>query len=313
MAGVRPKAANSLSLTSGLIETGMTKRVFDYAREAGKIDRVGRLNPLRRGAQPEELAKVALFLASEDASYVNGQAIAVDGGLVVPAIYDADAKTVHELAADARAVADLLVRRDGVDPAMAAYAARAAQSHVGIARRLARDEGARIRRRETILLALRIRGLGDAMKAAADLASIAEDESGASSGERNAAEKAKLMEQLGADPSARTQPPHVRSAINQLEKEQKTRATRFGRDVIDRALVDLASMYRDALVVRWGDPVPLVNADIVDDVGRLARAFTPEGLLLALDAISTARERIAANVPPLLALEAMCISLELPS
>ena len=110
-----------------------------------------------------------------------------------------------------------------------------------------------------------------------------------------------------------TQPPHVRSAINQLEKEQKTRATRFGRDVIDRALVDLASMYRDALVVRWGDPVPLVNADIVDDVGRLARAFTPEGLLLALDAISTARDRIAANVPPLLALEAMCISLELPS
>ena len=83
-------------------------------------------------------------------------------------------------------VAELLVRRDGVDPAMAAYAARAAQSHVGIARRLARDEGARIRRRETILLALRIRGLGDAMKAAADLASIAEDESGASSGERNA-------------------------------------------------------------------------------------------------------------------------------
>ena len=59
----------------------MTQSVFDYAREAGKIDRVGRLNPLRRGAQPEELAKVALFLASDDASYVNGQAVAVDGGL----------------------------------------------------------------------------------------------------------------------------------------------------------------------------------------------------------------------------------------
>jgi NAD(P)-dependent dehydrogenase (short-subunit alcohol dehydrogenase family) len=59
----------------------MTKPVFDYAREANKMDRVGRLNPLHRGAQPEELAKVALFLASDDASYVNGQAIAVDGGL----------------------------------------------------------------------------------------------------------------------------------------------------------------------------------------------------------------------------------------
>ena len=69
------------AICPGLTETGMTKPVFDYAREANKMDRVGRLNPLQRGAQPEELAKVALFLASDDASYVNGQAIAVDGGL----------------------------------------------------------------------------------------------------------------------------------------------------------------------------------------------------------------------------------------
>ncbi|WP_085809591.1 SDR family NAD(P)-dependent oxidoreductase [Sphingomonas sp. TZW2008] len=69
------------AICPGLTETGMTKSVFDYARDAGKMDRVGRLNPLRRGAQPEELARVALFLASDEASYVNGQAIAVDGGL----------------------------------------------------------------------------------------------------------------------------------------------------------------------------------------------------------------------------------------
>jgi NAD(P)-dependent dehydrogenase (short-subunit alcohol dehydrogenase family) len=69
------------AICPGLTETGMTKPVFDYAREADKMDKVGRLNPLRRGAQPEELAKVAAFLASDDASYVNGQAIAVDGGL----------------------------------------------------------------------------------------------------------------------------------------------------------------------------------------------------------------------------------------
>jgi NAD(P)-dependent dehydrogenase (short-subunit alcohol dehydrogenase family) len=69
------------AICPGLTETGMTKPTFDYARDAGKMDRVGRLNPLRRGAQPEELAKVALVLASDDASYVNGQAIAVDGGL----------------------------------------------------------------------------------------------------------------------------------------------------------------------------------------------------------------------------------------
>lgn len=69
------------ALCPGLTETGMTKPTFDYAREAGKMERVGRLNPLRRGAQAEELARAALFLASDDASYVNGQALAVDGGL----------------------------------------------------------------------------------------------------------------------------------------------------------------------------------------------------------------------------------------
>ena len=69
------------ALCPGLTETGMTKPTFDYARDTGKTERIGRLNPLRRGAQPEELARAALFLASDDASYINGQALVVDGGL----------------------------------------------------------------------------------------------------------------------------------------------------------------------------------------------------------------------------------------
>lgn len=74
--GVRVNA-----ICPGLIETGMTERAFDYARERGKEDQLGRLNPLRRAGAPEEIASVALFLASDAASYINGQAIAVDGGL----------------------------------------------------------------------------------------------------------------------------------------------------------------------------------------------------------------------------------------
>ena len=74
--GVRVNA-----ICPGLIETGMTERVFVYARENDKMDKVGRLNPLRRAGQPNEIANMALFLASDEASYVNGQAIAVDGGL----------------------------------------------------------------------------------------------------------------------------------------------------------------------------------------------------------------------------------------
>jgi len=74
--GVRVNA-----ICPGLIETGMTERAFDYAREKGVTEKIGRLNPLRRAGQPIEIAQTALFLASDASSYVNGQAIAVDGGL----------------------------------------------------------------------------------------------------------------------------------------------------------------------------------------------------------------------------------------
>lgn len=209
-------------------------------------------------------------------------------------------------------VAALLQRRDGIDPGMATYAARAAQSHIGLAKRLATDEGARIRRRDTITMAARIRGVSDAVGAAADLLQIAEQERDRTLEARAVREKERLLETLGADPGARTQPPHIRAQITSLEKEQKTRATRFTRDMIDRALVDLMSVYRDALVLHAGSPVTLVNEDARPVVEEVARAFTAEGLLLAIEEIATARERIGANGAPLLALEAMGVGLQLP-
>ena len=74
--GVRVNA-----ICPGLIETGMTQPIFDRARERGTADKIGQLNPLQRGGVPEEIAGAALFLASDDSSYVDGQAIVVDGGL----------------------------------------------------------------------------------------------------------------------------------------------------------------------------------------------------------------------------------------
>ncbi len=209
-------------------------------------------------------------------------------------------------------VAELLVRRDGVEAPLARYAARAAQSHVGLARRLARDEGARIRRRRVVTMPVRLKTTGDAVAAAADLHAIAAEESAAAGTERDRDERDRLMVTLGADPAARTQPPHVRSQLAALEKEQKARATRFTRDVVDRSLVDLLSVYRDALVLQLGASVDLVNEDLHADLTRLNQAMTAEQVLAAMDAIATARERIDANVPPLLALEAMAVSLRLP-
>ncbi|MGV1009938.1 MAG: DNA polymerase III subunit delta' [Dermatophilaceae bacterium] len=209
------------------------------------------------------------------------------------------------------AVAELLQRRDGIPPEMARYAARAAQSHVGLARRLARDESARNRRHEIVTLPLKIRTVGDAVGAAADLAGIADEESAARGAEREAAERARLLETLGADPGARTQPPHIRSQLAALERDQKARATRSARDVVDRSLVDLMSMYRDALLLRVGASVELVNAESLDQVHALASALSAERLLSCLDAIGEARERINLNVAPLLALEAMAVSLQI--
>jgi NAD(P)-dependent dehydrogenase (short-subunit alcohol dehydrogenase family) len=74
--GVRVNA-----ICPGLIETGMTRPIYDMARAAGQEQRIGELNPLRRGGQPEEIAQAALFLASGESSYVNGAALVVDGGL----------------------------------------------------------------------------------------------------------------------------------------------------------------------------------------------------------------------------------------
>lgn len=207
-----------------------------------------------------------------------------------------------------QAVADLLVRRDGADPAIALSAARAAQSHVGLAKRLARDAGARERRTAVLSIARRIRGVGDAVLAAGELVDVAKAEAVSATQERDAAEKAELLRALGVA-DGETLPPRLRSQLKQLEDDQKRRATRHQRDVLDRAMVDLLSLYRDVLVVQLGAEVELVNAELAETVRALAADSTPEQTVRRMDSIGTARTRLDGNVAPLLALEAMAIAL----
>lgn len=206
------------------------------------------------------------------------------------------------------AVAELLVRRDGADPALALAAARAAQSHVGLARRLARDDGARDRRASVLEIARRIRGVPDAVLAAGELVDVAKAEALAATQERDAAERAELLRALGAG-EGETLPPRLRSQVKQLEDDQKRRATRRQRDVLDRAMVDLLSLYRDVLVMQLGATVELVNTEHAATVRALAADSTPEQTIRRMDAIGTARERLEGNVAPLLAIEAMAIAL----
>lgn len=208
----------------------------------------------------------------------------------------------------AESVAQLLVRRDGVDPAVALTAARAAQSHVGLARRLARDAGARERRTAVLGIARRVRGVGDAVLAAGELMEVAKAEAKAATEERDAAERTELMRTLGVS-EGETLPPRLRSQLRQLEDDQKRRATRHQRDVLDRAMVDLLSLYRDVLVVQLGAEVELVNTELAQTVRSLATDSTPEQTIRRMDAIGVARRRLEGNVAPLLALEAMAIAL----
>ncbi|WNB85346.1 DNA polymerase III subunit delta' [Cellulomonas sp. ATA003] len=206
------------------------------------------------------------------------------------------------------AVAELLVARDGVAPELAAVVARASQSHIGIARRLARDPEARARRARVLALPRAIRGVGDAVLAAGDLVEVAQDEARAATEHRDAQEKAALLHAMGAEGAA-TLPPSLRAQVTQLEKDQKGRATRAQRDVLDRTMVDLLSLYRDVLVVQLGAGVELINTGHADDVEALAAASTPEQTLRRMDAIGEARTRLSGNVAPLLAVEAMTIAL----
>jgi len=214
----------------------------------------------------------------------------------------------------AAAIAELLVSRDGVDPETAAFAARAAQGHVGRARRLALDEETRRRRDAVLSLPRSLTGVGECVAAAERLVKAAEEEAAAATAELNEAETAELRKVYGEGSTGKGlgRGGLVRGAagaLKELEERQKSRATRIKRDTLDAALLDLVAFYRDVLAVQFGAPVELTNEDRRADVEAVARASTPETTLRRVDAIMRCRRRLAANVNPQIAVEAMALAL----
>jgi DNA polymerase-3 subunit delta' len=204
-------------------------------------------------------------------------------------------------------VAELIHRRDGVDLEVATRAAREAQSHIGMAHRLATNAEARDRRARTLELALGIRSVSGAVAAAGTLLQLATDDAKAITEERDAEERESALRSLGIEPGG-TIPPALRAQLKNLEEDQKRRATRSLRDGIDRILVDLLSLYRDVLLIQLGVTSELINLSIERQLMTASAEATAPQTLATMDAIATARKRIAGNVAPALALEAMLVA-----
>jgi DNA polymerase-3 subunit delta' len=205
-------------------------------------------------------------------------------------------------------VAAHLVRTDGVDPAIASFAARASQGHIGRARGLALDEEARRSRTDTLRVPLRAVDLGSCLIAARDLVDAAAERAEQRTKEHDARERVELARGLGVENPQRI-PKWASPQFKELGRVQEKRARRALRDEVDRDLLDLVSFYRDVMALQTGSSVELVNAELAPDLQKVASSGEPESTLRSMEAILKARERIDANVTPLLAVEELMLAL----
>jgi len=210
------------------------------------------------------------------------------------------------------AIAAMLVERDGTDAVAAAWVAAASQGHIGRARRLARDPQARSRREAVLTVPRRLTGIGACFDVASAVVEATDAEANAYVSDVDTKEREEMETALGAGGTGKGAAAAARGmagVMKDLERRQRSRATRTRRDALDRALVDLAGFYRDVLMVSLGAPVAPVHRDAAGDVAAAAKAWTAESTLRRLEAVLACRTAIDANVKPQIAVEAMMVSL----
>ncbi|KDN84515.1 DNA polymerase III subunit delta' [Kitasatospora cheerisanensis] len=208
----------------------------------------------------------------------------------------------------AEAVADMLVRRDGVEPEAARVAALAGQGDIDRSRRLAVDEQARARRAEVLRIPLEVADLGGCLAAAQRLVDTAKADAEALAETQDAKETDDLRAAYGAAEGSRA-PRGMAGAVKELEKRQKSRATRTRRETLNVALGDLLGFYRDVLAVQLGAGGALANEDQRPAVQRVAGEGAAENTLRRMEAVLACRRALDRNVDPLLAVEAMTVAL----
>jgi DNA polymerase-3 subunit delta' len=207
------------------------------------------------------------------------------------------------------AVTQVLINRDQISPAMADFAARVSQGHIGRARYLATNESVRSNRKVIMQLPLQVGSLSAAFQAAQTLVDIATQEANESSEERDEREIEKLQEAYGKGAAGRGMATGGAKAIKELEKEQKSRATRMVRDSIDGALLDIATFYRDAMMMQSGNSDSIINTDMREEVENYAATHPAHSTILKINGLMDARINLAHNAAPLTTCEALMCQL----
>ncbi len=206
------------------------------------------------------------------------------------------------------AVAQVLQNRDGISPQMADFAARVSQGHIGRARYLANNESVRNTRTTIMKLPLTLNGISSAFAAAQTLVDLATNQANEAAEERNQSEIDDLSLAYGKGATGRGMATGGSKAIKELEKEQKTRSTRMVRDGLDAALLDIATFYRDVMMVQSGATDSLINKELEEQITSYAQKAKPHTTINKINAIMIARTNLGHNAAPLLTIEAlMCV------
>ena len=207
------------------------------------------------------------------------------------------------------AVTKVLISRDNIAPGMADFAARVSQGHIGRAKYLATNESVRSNRKLIMQLPLQLGSLAAAFQAAQTLVDIATAEANSSSEERDEKEIEKLQEAYGKSATGRGMATGGAKAVKELEKEQKSRSTRMVRDSIDGALLDIATFYRDVMMVQADNTESLINIDMREEIESYTSSHPEHSTILKINALMEARANLARNAAPLVTCEALMCQL----